>query len=158
MSETQFNFAAAQLLSDAAYDKGSPGEAVKTPTWDNINDDLKSSIQNTSSECNLQVVVGDDGEAYIKGDDGFAAVIFRNGDDVVISYRGSDFGETDDFATDYCLATGGGVPSQFKCAEELYNLVNDQFSGSTISFTGHSLGGGISSQPWLPGWHAYAAT
>ena len=82
---------------------------------------------------------------------GFSAEIFRNRvtGEVVISYQGTN---PDLFTADAFLdwttnaATGLGSDSgQLKQAAQLYRRVAAAYGEETISFTGHSLGGGLAS-------------
>ncbi|HRB81082.1 MAG TPA: hypothetical protein PK614_02350 [Nitrospira sp.] len=74
---------------------------------------------------------------------GFEAVACQRGNEIVISYAGtnpSDF--TGDIAADIGLATGIGSV-QLEQAAEYYLQVKAANPNATITFTGHSLGGGL---------------
>jgi RTX calcium-binding nonapeptide repeat (4 copies)/Lipase (class 3) len=85
--------------------------------------------------------------------DGFYYQAFRNTstNEIVISYRGTDGVEGfigDDGINNVGLALG--IPtSQIRQAAAVYTAVHQQYAvdaaGSNISFTGHSLGGGLAS-------------
>lgn len=81
---------------------------------------------------------------------GFTAEAYRNGNDIVIAFKGTDTANLYDFALDMAsnVALGFGYASdQLKQAALFYAQVKSdpQFAGCNISFTGHSLGGGIAS-------------
>src|SRR5687767_5124412 len=77
------------------------------------------------------------------GADGFEAVAFKKGAEIVISYAGTDSADiSGDIAADISLATGFGS-TQLLQAAEYYLQVQAANPGTTISFTGHSLGGGL---------------
>jgi hypothetical protein len=74
---------------------------------------------------------------------GFEAISFQRGNDIVISYAGTD--PTDlsgDIAADIGLATGLGS-AQLLQAAEYYLQVQAANPTARITFTGHSLGGGL---------------
>jgi hypothetical protein len=76
---------------------------------------------------------------------GFSAGVFRNDadpDDIVIAYTGTN--DKPDLATDFLLARG--LPaSQLQEAAILYFQVKSAKPKARITFTGHSLGGGLAS-------------
>ena len=81
---------------------------------------------------------------------GFSAGVFKKGTDIVIAYEGTDPSLlTQDSIQDWIanVATFAGVTlGQVQTAALLYEQVKQQYSdGYTISFTGHSLGGGLAS-------------
>ncbi len=74
---------------------------------------------------------------------GFEAVSFTKGTDIVISYAGTDDGDyLGDIATDISLVIGLGS-SQLLQAAEYYLQVKAANPTANITFTGHSLGGGL---------------
>ncbi|MHB0986531.1 MAG: putative Ig domain-containing protein [Sulfuricella sp.] len=74
---------------------------------------------------------------------GFEAVAFQKGTDIVISYAGTyDKDYFGDMVADVGLATGLGS-DQLLQAAEYYLQVKAANPGATITFTGHSLGGGL---------------
>ncbi len=78
---------------------------------------------------------------------GFEAVAFQKGTDIVISYAGTDPSDiAGDIAANLALAAGT-LSDQLRQAADYYLQVkNDPANaGKTISFTGHSLGGGLAS-------------
>ena len=79
------------------------------------------------------------------GADGFEAVAFRKGSEIVISYAGTNPNESlvgPDHMADYLLATGVGSV-QLEQAAEYYLKIKAANPNAIISFTGHSLGGGL---------------
>jgi len=81
---------------------------------------------------------------------GFTAEAYRNGNDIVIAFKGTDTANPYDFALDMVtnLRLGfGGASDQLVQAALFYAKVktDPQFAGCNISFTGHSLGGGLAS-------------
>ncbi len=83
---------------------------------------------------------------------GFTADVFRKGNEIVISFAGTNSRAlSDDGLVDWMnnlkAASGVALAPQLLDAAELYLRVKatPQNSGATISFTGHSLGGGIAS-------------
>lgn len=76
-------------------------------------------------------------------DSGFEAVSFTNGSEIVISFAGTDPNSPRDWVADYRLAEGK-VSSQLLQAAAYYMEVRALYGNDvTISFTGHSLGGGL---------------
>lgn len=74
---------------------------------------------------------------------GFEAVTFTNGSEIVISFAGTyDKDITGDMAADIGLATGFGS-AQLLQAAQYYLTVKRLNPDTTITFTGHSLGGGL---------------
>ena len=78
---------------------------------------------------------------------GFMARVYVNGSEVVISYCGT----TDENYKDWYLGNipagiGTDAPQVLQAADLYMKVANDpQFAGKSISFTGHSLGGGLAS-------------
>lgn len=76
---------------------------------------------------------------------GFAAGVYQNGNDIVIAYTGTNEKQ----AVDFLLANipaGLSIPSaQVTEAMLLYFQVKQQHPTANITFTGHSLGGGLAS-------------
>ncbi|OGT04441.1 MAG: hypothetical protein A2143_05570 [Gallionellales bacterium RBG_16_57_15] len=78
-------------------------------------------------------------------DTGFEAVTFTNGSEIVISFAGTGpFGDGDWLNGNIPLALGA-LPSQLKQAADYYLQVKALNPDAAISFTGHSLGGGLAS-------------
>lgn len=76
---------------------------------------------------------------------GFEARTFTNGTEIVISYAGTDPSDiSGDIAADLALASGN-ISVQLKQAADYYLQIKAANPGATISFTGHSLGGGLAS-------------
>ncbi len=74
---------------------------------------------------------------------GFEARTFQKGNEIVISYAGTDPGDIlGDIAADIGLGTGVGS-AQLLRAAEYYLQVQAANPNATITFTGHSLGGGL---------------
>ncbi len=74
---------------------------------------------------------------------GFEAISFQRGAEIVISYAGTDPADLlGDIAADIGLATGVGS-AQLLQAAEYYLQVQAANPTANITFTGHSLGGGL---------------
>ncbi|UVT14202.1 MAG: DUF2974 domain-containing protein [Nitrospira sp.] len=76
-------------------------------------------------------------------DSGFEAISFQSGNDIVLSFAGTD--PTDllgDIAANIGLAAGVGSVQLLQAAE-YYLQVQAANPNATITFTGHSLGGGL---------------
>ena len=77
---------------------------------------------------------------------GFAAEVYKKGNEIVISYRGSD--EFKDLKADTGFIAGywsknlPALEAQVQKAEELYKSVRESNPDAKITITGHSLGGG----------------
>jgi len=69
---------------------------------------------------------------------GFEAISFVKGNEIVISYAGTD--EAKDWGTNIPL----GLPQLYQAADYYLQVKKDN-PGKTISLTGHSLGGGLAS-------------
>jgi len=83
-------------------------------------------------------------------DDGFYAIAYQNGDQIIISYRGTDNFFDDptagggDILNGYDSGGGFAETAQSKDAIKFYNDVAAMaLPGTTISITGHSMGGGL---------------
>lgn len=97
----------------------------------------------------LTLPAGWDEMVYVSSP-GFTAGSYRNGNDIVIAFKGSDELALDGKAfNDWALTnlTGGlGLgATQFVSAALFYEAVKAANPGANITFTGHSLGGGIAS-------------
>ncbi len=73
---------------------------------------------------------------------GFNASIFQRGSNIILAYRGSELGSSD-WVTDGILSNGK-VPTQFLQAIHLALTVEQHYPNHRIRYTGHSLGGGLS--------------
>ena len=82
---------------------------------------------------------------------GFSARVYRNAGtgEVVISYGGTkgeiSWGMVADYVSGNMPLAMGNAAQQAALAAELYQKVKALHGGDTISFTGHSLGGGLAS-------------
>lgn len=88
-----------------------------------------------------------DASSTFQAASGFEAVSFRRstatGTEIVIAYAGTDPGDLlGDIAADIGLATGIGSVQLLQAAE-YYLQVRAANPTATITFTGHSLGGGL---------------
>ena len=80
------------------------------------------------------------------GGSGFEAISFVKGNEIVISYAGTNFSEPGaDFAQANVPLAAGVLAQQLKDAADYYlQIKNDPANaGKTITLTGHSLGGGL---------------
>lgn len=75
---------------------------------------------------------------------GFEAITFQRGTEIVISYAGTYPGSLADWLTNGGIATGLGA-DQLRQVAEYYMQVRAANPTAQISFTGHSLGGGLAS-------------
>ena len=80
--------------------------------------------------------------SHISMSSGFEAVSFTNGSEIVISFAGTGPGLNVDWLANSGLALGLGS-EQLKQAALYYLEVKAANPGAIISFTGHSLGGGL---------------
>ncbi len=76
---------------------------------------------------------------------GFSAGVYKKGDEIVIAYTGTNEGKVADFTVANLPAAGPLPSAQVWEAMELYLEVKQANPGATITFTGHSLGGGLAS-------------
>jgi predicted esterase YcpF (UPF0227 family) len=85
-----------------------------------------------------------DENGYIEGPDGFAARVYRNTDDdeIVVAFRGTEGLSWSDWSNNFQFVIQGSM-DQAALADELTNLVINTFPQDDVSFTGHSLGGGL---------------
>ena len=87
------------------------------------------------------------GDAATFGAFGFSARVYRNGSEIVISYAGTQFGGSatgqfgDWAAGNGPLAVGLGSPQAVQAALLYQEVLSKE--GNNITFTGHSLGGGL---------------
>lgn len=73
---------------------------------------------------------------------GFYANVLSNGNDIVITYRGTDWKSKQDLQNDIAMAHSK-IPAQAADAISLYDKINREFPNSPITVTGHSLGGSL---------------
>jgi Ca2+-binding RTX toxin-like protein len=77
---------------------------------------------------------------------GFSAGIYKKGSEIVIAFTGTNADLLTDFAMgNWPLFTGASASDQLTQAMLLYMDTKIHNSGATISFTGHSMGGGLAS-------------
>jgi Lipase (class 3) len=76
---------------------------------------------------------------------GFSAGVYKKGNEIVISFTGTNEGKAVDFLLANVPIGIGATSSQVIEAMKLYFDVKAANPGATISFTGHSLGGGLAS-------------
>ncbi|MFA7062483.1 MAG: hypothetical protein WC156_16885, partial [Pedobacter sp.] len=80
---------------------------------------------------------------YVTKPSGFEAVSFKRGNEIVISFAGTNPEDiSGDVAADISLATGFGSVQLLQAAE-YYMQVKAVNPNAEITFTGHSLGGGL---------------
>lgn len=86
-------------------------------------------------------------DSYVRNpESGFEVISFVKGDEIVISFAGTDFeNKTADFAYGNVPLAAGVLGQQLKDAADYYlQIKNDPANaGKTITLTGHSLGGGL---------------
>ena len=76
---------------------------------------------------------------------GFSAGVYQKGNDIVISYTGTNEGKAADFVLANVPIGLGATSVQVKEAMRLYFETKAAYPEANISFTGHSLGGGLAS-------------
>lgn len=81
----------------------------------------------------------------VRNDSGFEAVSFQKGNEIVISYAGTDPGALNDWLTNGGLATGLGAAQLRQAAAYYLQIKASAPAGTSMSFTGHSLSGGLAS-------------
>lgn len=74
---------------------------------------------------------------------GFEAAAYRNGNKIVISYAGTNVDDLKEWFADLEIAAVGTANQQIKDAAAFYQEVKAANPDAEISFTGHSLGGGL---------------
>lgn len=73
---------------------------------------------------------------------GFQATVYKKGNDIAISYRGTD--SLGDFIlSDIPIGTKILLPAQYKNANEVYKEIKQMYPKANITLTGHSLGGSL---------------
>ncbi|MDD1780785.1 DUF2974 domain-containing protein [Enterovibrio sp. ZSDZ35] len=72
---------------------------------------------------------------------GFHGAVYTQGNTAVISFRGSELG-TSDWVNDGLLSAGA-VPPQYETVIRESAYLANKYNGYDVSFTGHSLGGGL---------------
>lgn len=81
--------------------------------------------------------------ATFQATDGFEAIAFTNGTEIVISFAGTYENSPADIITDFQLAIGFYSAAQLTQAAEYYLQIKAANPEATITLTGHSLGGGL---------------
>ena len=86
-----------------------------------------------------------DGELGYRLEGGFEATAYKNGNETVISFAGTGPGFTVDYLSNALLFLGAGwLDPQLHAAVRYYEQIKAASApGTIISFTGHSLGGGL---------------
>ena len=74
---------------------------------------------------------------------GFEAVSFQRGDEIVISFAGTNTKSIGDLVADFNLAMGWGSKQLLQAAEYYLQVKKGANPNTVITFTGHSLGGGL---------------
>jgi Ca2+-binding RTX toxin-like protein len=122
-----------------------------------LNDDVGTKLGNFSINAHVNDELNPDLNPALE--DGFYGIAYRNGDQVIVSYRGTDFnldplsttptydGQKggSDLVNGYGLALGVTDVPQATLAQEFEQAVASADYGQpvTITLTGHSLGGGL---------------
>ena len=73
---------------------------------------------------------------------GFQAIVYKNGNNIAISYRGTDTPK-DFILSDIPMGTKILLPVQYKNANEVYKQIKQMYPNANITLTGHSLGGSL---------------
>ena len=81
--------------------------------------------------------------SYVQRPSGFKAVSFERGSEIVISFAGTNFTDVSDWTEANVPLAFGNLATQLVDAARYYLEVKAANPGATISFTGHSLGGGL---------------
>ena len=85
-------------------------------------------------------------ESYENKNNGFYAVVLKNGDDVVVAFRGTDFGKKGflkDAENDLQIAVAQRFPNQIVDAIKVIDFMRGNYPYANITLTGHSLGGSL---------------
>ena len=92
------------------------------------------------------------GDSVFSGGSGFSARAYKNiyTGEIVISYAGTEAGNNtkgtaQDFLSGNIPLAGGIRSEQGFLAAQFYQLIKNKYATSDITFTGHSLGGGLAS-------------
>lgn len=84
-----------------------------------------------------------DNRTYRNGTEGFTARAYQNGSQVIIAYAGTDPKDAlGDWANNLEMGRGA-MSTQANLAAKFYHEVKAQTGSTDITFTGHSLGGGL---------------
>ena len=84
-----------------------------------------------------------DNRTYRNGIEGFTARAYQNGSQVIIAYAGTDPKDAlGDWANNLEMGRGA-MSTQANLAAKFYHEVKAQTGSTDITFTGHSLGGGL---------------
>ena len=79
---------------------------------------------------------------------GFQATVYKNGNDIAISYRGTEITKFEnneykkDIQNDKQMFFGK-LPEQYQNANEVYQQIRHAYPNANITVTGHSLGGSL---------------
>ena len=114
---------------------------------DEIYAQLANRVYMRTQANRAETPAGWDEVRYIGNDQssGFSAGVYQNGDDIVIAYTGTNEGQLLDWATTNFAAALSIPSAQVVDAMTLYLQTKQQYPNANISFTGHSLGGGLAS-------------
>ncbi len=81
-------------------------------------------------------------DKYYETNSGFAGAAYKNGNEIVISFRGTEPTTAEDLWADLQIGLGQ-VPDQFYDALDFYYKVKAANPTANITITGHSLGGAL---------------
>ncbi|MCM1265672.1 MAG: DUF2974 domain-containing protein [Candidatus Gastranaerophilales bacterium] len=71
---------------------------------------------------------------------GFDACVLKNGNDIIIVFRGTELTDINYLKDDLSML-GNKVPKQQDSALDLYDKIHNEYPNCNITLTGHSLGG-----------------
>lgn len=118
-------------LADAAY--GNDGKI-------NHESSIPSGWSLIKRDYNGDGTVGID-EGYKTSISGFAAAAYKNGNEIIISYRGTT--NLNDWLTGNAGIMFDKIMEQYYEANKFYYTIRDENPTAIISFAGHSLGGAL---------------
>ena len=78
----------------------------------------------------------------INNETGFRCDVYKKGNDIAISFAGTDIKSIHDIENDALMGLGA-FPSQLNNANDLYKQIITKYPNENIIFTGHSLGGSL---------------
>ncbi|TNH20652.1 calcium-binding protein [Testudinibacter sp. TR-2022] len=105
---------------------------ILPPEWQSLDKTLSSNVPLTGNLGYVQNTAS-----------GFEAKAYMKGEQIVIAFAGTNVGDLKEWVADFQIALAGKAHQQIFDAAIYYKEIVSNYPDKTVSFTGHSLGGGL---------------